>query len=191
MWLLARRAKLMGLPQHESAVSHERDAQEMEQVERARHRGIGLEELPDEALGAIAGDEEIEAMAQEERGSRRDLRQEHDQEREHGEGFIELHRMPRDAIAEVDAPRQPCRNAVGVVRKPGKKAAPAPDGDPQRERRDEDEPGRAANAGRPLEDLDRDDAAEDGPADAVTEQRLAGEVEVEAAEQQRAGQGAG
>ena len=58
-------------------------------------------------------------------------------------------------------------DAVGLVGQAGEEAAPAADGDAERERADPDHSGRAADAARQLVELDRDDAAGKRAGDAV------------------------
>src|SRR5687768_8132805 len=57
--------------------------------------------------------------------------------------------MPRDAIAEVDRPRELRRNAVRVIGQAGEEAADSADGDAKAERDDV----RIAGAGADAEDL--------------------------------------
>eukprot|EP01035_Chromulina_nebulosa_P006512 gene6513-8807_t len=47
-----------------------------------------------------------------------------DGEAGHGHAFIELHRMPQDAVTEVMRPGQRCRRAIGEVVEPGEARAP-------------------------------------------------------------------
>ena len=86
-----------------------------------------------------------------------------------GQRFIDLHRMARDPVAQVDAPGQAGRNAVGLVTQPGEQAAPAADHDAQCERNDERPAGRAADVMPPFPYLYRDDPARQRARDAVGE----------------------
>src|SRR5262245_21251699 len=94
--------------------------------------------------------------------------------------------MARDAVAKVNAPRQRRRYAIRVIRQTREKAAQAPDRDARSERRNESASGRATDAVCLFVDLDAYDAANDPARDAVTERERACEVEVQAADKDRA-----
>src|ERR1043165_7861912 len=61
-----------------------------------------------------------------------------DRDRAHGGDLVELRRVARDAVAEIDAPGQGRRDAVGVVLEPAQEAPDAPDGDSRAEREHEE-----------------------------------------------------
>src|SRR5512139_631807 len=90
---------------HGGSVQEQTQANHMEEVERPDHGCIRLEEFPDEALQRVPADGEIEAVGEPEAVARDEALDQHDEHRGHGERFVELHRMARDAVAEIDAPR--------------------------------------------------------------------------------------
>src|SRR5216683_7843887 len=136
---------------HGGSVQDQAEANHMEEVERADHGCIRLEEFPHEALQRIPADREVKAVPEPEGVARPEALDQHDEHRGHGEGFVELYRMAMDAVAEIDAPRQVRGRAVGEVGEAGEEAAPAADGHRGGEGRGEDDAGRAAHAGEALE----------------------------------------
>src|SRR5690349_12087524 len=114
---------------HGRSVQDQAQTDKMEEVERPDQRCIGLEELPGEALQGIPADREIEAVGQPEAVAGGKAPDQQDEHRGHGEGFVELHGMAWDAVAEVDGPGHRCRRAVGEVGQAGEEAAPAADRD--------------------------------------------------------------
>ena len=78
--------------------------------------------------------------------------------------LVQLRRMTRDAVAEIDAPRQTGGNAVRAIGQAGQEAADPSDRDPEHERQREQIAGRHGYAEPTLDPLDRDEAA-DQPAD--------------------------
>ena len=108
---------LSGLARSRSWRSRRRHGggQKMKQRERADQRAVRLEELPDEALQAIEADREIEAVVDPNRSWRSTRHEIDDGERRHRGALVKLHRMAQHAVAEVVAPGQPGRRAVGEV----------------------------------------------------------------------------
>ena len=154
------------------------------------HLGIGLQELPEEALEAIESGEDVEAIAGRRERPAPQPQEEAQGEERHGDGFIELDRMAGDAVAEIDGPGQVRGRAIGIVGKPGQEAADAPDGDRHRQRQDQDRPGRTPYAEDAFVDLRHDDAADNGAQDAASLPRHPGERHIQAAEPIGAGDGA-
>src|SRR5438477_8134916 len=74
--------------------------------------------------------------------------------------------MPRHAVAEIDAPGQRGGYAIGHVIEASEIAPDAADRDRSRQRCDEPQPRRAADARQDLERLDREDAARERTLDA-------------------------
>ena len=68
--------------------------------------------------------------------------------------------MARDAVAEIDAPRQRRRQAVGAILETAQETPEAADRRSDADRHDEEVAGRAPLAGVPLRDLDGDRSAE-------------------------------
>src|ERR1700730_19343456 len=91
---------------HDGSVQDQAEANHMEEVERTDHGCIRLEELPHEALQRIPADREVKAVPEPEGVARPEALDQHDEHRGHGEGFVELHRMAMEAVAEIDAPPQ-------------------------------------------------------------------------------------
>src|SRR3954470_14425264 len=60
--------------------------------------------------------------------------------------FIQLRRVPANAVAEIHSPRQSRRRAVRLVTQPSQKATDSPDRDPNCQRNCEQVTGRAADA---------------------------------------------
>src|SRR5437879_2556950 len=87
----------------------------MEQRERADQRSIGLPELPQETLRAVEADREIEPVLDHEAVTRDHAPHIDGREGSHRRGLIELHRMAKDAVAEIVAPGQRRRRAIGEV----------------------------------------------------------------------------
>ncbi len=161
----------------------------MEQIEGPDDGAIGLEKLPDEALPGIDQHQKIEAVAHEEGIAAADQHQCHDEEGQHGEGLVELHRMAQETVAEVVAPGQAGGRAMRVVLDTGEEAAPAPDNDAGGEGRHEDQAGRAGDAAPSLEQLDGEDGARQGADDAAADARRAAEPEIEGPCPESAGSG--
>src|SRR5215510_13851068 len=128
---------------HQGSVQDEAEADHMEQVEGADHGCVRLEELPDEALQTVPADREINAVPEPERIAGPEALDQQQEHRQHGEGFVELHGMAGDAVAEIDAPGQAGRRAVGEVGEAREEAAPAADRDGGGEGRGEHDAGRA------------------------------------------------
>src|SRR3979411_2128182 len=144
---------------HGGSVQDQAQANYMEEVERADHGCIRLEEFPYEALQRVPADREVKAVPEPEGVARPEALDQHDEHRGHGEGFVELHRVAMDAVAEIDAPRQRGRRAVGEVGKAGEEAAPATHGHGSGKGCGEDDAGRAAHTSEALEGLDGGDGA--------------------------------
>src|SRR5882672_1397732 len=142
---------------HGGSVQDQAEADHMEEVERADHGCIRLEEFPHEALQRVPADHEVEAVLEPEAIARDEALDQHDEHRGHGDRFVELHRMAMDAVAEIDAPRQVRGRAVGEIGEAGEEAAPAAHGDGGGEGRGEDDAGRACDAGEALEGFDGGD----------------------------------
>jgi hypothetical protein len=87
----------------QSEVCAERRRQQGKQVERPDHAPVGLEKLPEEALGGVDGDEDVEAGVQNQCAVAARGPQEGDEKDRNGRGLKELHGMARHAVAEVDA----------------------------------------------------------------------------------------
>src|SRR5260370_29062077 len=100
---------------HGDSVQQQAQANHMEEVERADHGCIRLEEFPDEALQRIPADHEVKAVPEPEAVAGDEALDQYDEHRGHGDRFVELHRMARDAVAEIDAPRHGRGRAVGEV----------------------------------------------------------------------------
>ena len=146
----------------------------MEQIERSRHGWIGLEEFPAEPLRPVPDAQGIKAAPHRPGrppGQARDI---DGQEGQHCQRLIDLHRMPRHAVAEVDAPRQSGRHAIGPVRQALEKAAQPPDRDPEGEGAGEQAAGRAAHAARQLVELDPHHRPGQGTDDTVRKARRRG-----------------
>ncbi len=93
------------------------------------------------------------------------------QEQGHGQGLVDLHRMAAHPVAEIHRPGQGGRRPVGVVRKPGEQAPPAPDHDPECEGPREGAAGRAPHAAHGLVDLHTHDGPRQDARDRVREGR--------------------
>jgi len=141
----------------------------MEQVQRAQQLGIGFEELPPEPLHRVDQHENMEAMPPRPALLPDQGGPVNGQKHRNGQRFIDLHRMARDPVAQIDVPRQAGGAAIGLVAQPREQAAPASDDDAQRERDDERSAGRAADMMPPFPYLDRDDPARQRASDAVGE----------------------
>src|SRR5882762_8862604 len=101
------RAWLERLPaRKEEGVGDKRERQQVKQVERADHRAVGLQELPDETLSGIDPDEQVEAGAQNRLVAAPCQGDEHGEKYRHRHRFVELHGMASDAVAEIDTPGQ-------------------------------------------------------------------------------------
>jgi len=93
------------------------------------------------------------------------------QEGRHRGALVHLHRMARDPVPEINAPRQVCFRSVGSVRQTGEQAAETADDDSNRKRADKHPAGRATNSFDRLVNLHRDDRADQGPDHAVRKHR--------------------
>src|SRR5437764_11133734 len=122
----------------------------MEQVERPDQPWIGLEELPRKSLHGIGQDEGMEAMLDRPAPAFHERRPIDGEEERHRQRFIDLHRVTRDAVAQIDAPREPRRHAISLVGEAGEQAPPAANDDAERKRNDEWPAGRAAYAVAPF-----------------------------------------
>src|SRR5580658_9702172 len=142
-----------------TAIARHPEADQVEEVKRSDQGWIGLQKLPGEALHPVPRGHGIEAAAQRPVAPGPEARDIDEQEQRHGSGLIDLHRVPRDAVAQIDAPRERGRRTISQVREPGEEAPPAADDDPESERPDEDRPGRSPYAADRLVDLDADDGA--------------------------------
>ena len=141
----------------------------MEQVQRAQQLRIGFEELPAEPLHRIDQHEGMEAMPPRPALLPDQRDPVNGQKHRNGQRFIDLHRMARDPVTQIDAPGQAGGGAVGLVAQPREQAAPAPYHDAQCEWDDERPAGRAADMMPPFPYLDRDDPARQRAGDAVRE----------------------
>src|ERR1700691_567454 len=107
------RTKLMSAPQHEQGISKNHDADRVEDIERAQHSGIGLDEFPYEPLPSIPAYEQIEPLGTEEFRAARDPREIDDQEQRHRGALVKLHGMSQRSVAEIHAPGQAGGRAIG------------------------------------------------------------------------------
>src|SRR5476651_2353879 len=129
-----------GLPgDHADAVADQRQAEQVEQVERPDDRPVRFQEFPREALRRVDDDEQIERVAHEERLAHGESPEGKAQKRSHGQRLVELHRMARDTVAEVPAPGGAGGYAVGLIVEAREQAADPADGDAGRKSGDEDE----------------------------------------------------
>src|SRR6185312_17571358 len=115
----------------------------MEQVERPDDGRIRLQEFPHETLHSIPSGEEIETVGAHESRTAGDLAKIDGQEQEHRGGFVELHRMAWDSVAEIDARWPRRRRAVSIVRQSCEETSQPSDRDAHGERRCELRAGRA------------------------------------------------
>src|SRR5215831_5633845 len=134
----------------------------MKQRERPDQRAVGLQELPGEALRSVEADRKIKPVFGDEGVAAKNANDIADRERHHGGALVKLHRVARDAVAEIVAPGQRRRRAIREVVNPGEEAADAADRDADRERKRKSRAGPAHDAGVALVELDRDDAPSDG-----------------------------
>src|ERR1044072_10013686 len=137
-------------------IEDHRQREKLKQVERTDEARVGLPELPDEALRGVEQDEQVEGAAARPSGAARERDQIEGEKGEHRQALVELDRVAGDTVAEVDSPGQRRRRAVGLVGQAGEQAAPAADGDAERERADPDQARRAGDAAGELVELDRD-----------------------------------
>src|SRR5215831_18788194 len=100
-------------PHHEQAVEQKKAADQVKDVEWSENWRIGLQKFPDETLQRVPAYKKIEALSHHGLVAPRNLAQIDEQEGEHREGFVELYGVAMDAVAEIDAPGQVCRRAVG------------------------------------------------------------------------------
>src|SRR5215470_10535621 len=119
---------------HDDGIDDDGGGKEMKQGERADQRTVGLDELPREALCAVKADGEIEAVVDYEAVVAEDTPDVERREGDHGRALVELYRMAHDPVAEVVAPGQRGRRAVGEIVQPGKEAADTADGHADSER---------------------------------------------------------
>src|SRR5207245_9809590 len=107
-------------------VTQKPDAGEVEQVEGADHRAVRLDALPQKPLCGVDADKEMEAGAGRELETTAQHRDEDSKKQNHGDGLIELHWVPQNAVAKVMTPGQVRRGTVGAILDPGEKAAEPP-----------------------------------------------------------------
>src|SRR6516162_8853873 len=119
---------LIVFPHPEKAVEQKCAADQVKDVERADDSGVGLQEFPHEPLQSVPAYEEIGTLPEDKGILVGDFVQKHAEEGEHREGFVELHGMTWDAVAEIDAPGQRCGRAVGEIRQAREEATEAADG---------------------------------------------------------------
>ncbi len=84
----------------------------------------------------------------------------------------------RDAVAEVDGPREPGGSAVGAVGETGEEAADASDGDAEGERNGVEIAGGLADADVALHELDGDQAEDQSADDGLSSHEVGGVVEM-------------
>src|SRR5689334_19336095 len=109
---------------HEDAVEKQHHAKDLKQIKRPDQRGIGLEKLPDETLQRVTAYKEIKALGQGKGRATPDTDQINCQEDQHGNGFIELHRVARNTVAEIHAPWKSRRQTESVIGQAREEAAP-------------------------------------------------------------------
>ncbi len=141
------------------SIGHQPQPNQLEQVQPEDQPRVGLEELPNESLRPVPSHEDVEAAPHRPRGASLKAHEIEGQKEAHGEGLIDLHRVPPDAIAQVYRPGQRGRGSVGVVRDTGEQAAPAADDDADRQGSGEGDAGRACDSSENLVELDPYDAA--------------------------------
>src|SRR4051794_9035736 len=151
----------MESPHHKKAVAEQCDANQMEQIEWPDNDGIRLQEFPREALHSIPRYEQVETVADDRRVAVHQRAQPEGEKQQHRSGFVELHRMPVDAVAEVYAARQLRCCPVGVIGQAREEATESADGDAQRQWTDEWQARRAADAAHPFVDFNSDHATRD------------------------------
>ena len=103
--------------------------------------------------------------------------EERDQKQEECD-FVELRWVARDAVAEVDGPREIRGSAVGVVGEAGEEAANASDGDAESERDGVQIAGGGAEPNEALHEFDSDEAGDEGSDDGFASDEVVGVVEV-------------
>ena len=85
---------------HRRRIGEKAKAGEVEDVEGPNDRRIGFEEFKPKAFEGVKASHQVEGLGAEHRAAR-DLRDGKGQEGGHAHGFIELHRVARDAVAEA------------------------------------------------------------------------------------------
>jgi hypothetical protein len=151
------------------------EAGELDGAEVEERGFAGFEKFDGEAEKKIAGEVEAEARANGDGAAAHDDR-EGGREREHKEGFVELGGMAADAVAEIDAPRERCREAVGAIGEAGKEAADPPDGGAEGEGPDEGVAGGADDAADFFRELHAGPAAEEATDDGLAAEERGGIV---------------
>ena len=92
------------------------------------------------------------------------------------DGLVKLRGMPRDAVSEINSPRQRCRRPVRVIRQPAKKTSDAPDRKSQRNRCGEQISGRRSFANSPLYPFDGKQSADQSSHDRLPGHQIDGIV---------------
>src|SRR5947207_4551057 len=105
----------------------------MKDIERTDDRWIGLQELPGEALKSVPRHEQIETVTDDRPVVREKRPQPEPKKRKHRQRLVELHRVARNAVAEIHRPWHVCRESIGVIQRSGKKAAQPPERDADRQ----------------------------------------------------------
>src|SRR5215813_2817739 len=90
---------------HPSRIGEDCGREEMKQRERPNQWAIRLDEFPGEALCAIKADHEIEPVLDHEHVAAQRSQHIDQGECRHRGAFVELHRVPQHAVAEVSPPR--------------------------------------------------------------------------------------
>ena len=139
----------------------------MEEVKGSDQPWIGLEKLPGEALHAVPDAHDIEAAPQGPVRPRAQTEQVDGEEEGHRRALVDLNRMARDAVAQINAPGQAGRHAIGAVGQASEQAAEPADHHAQREGADEDGPGRSTDSTHRLIDLHGHDRPDKGADNAV------------------------
>src|SRR6266536_390264 len=111
--------------QHDESVDQQQVCGQMKQVERPDQPRIRLQEFPEEALGGVETGEDVEPVTSGALRLAAQPKEEGERKTGHGKGFVELHRMAMNAVAEIHAPGQAGWRAVGIVREPGGETAEA------------------------------------------------------------------
>src|ERR1700678_935048 len=155
----------------------------MKYRQRTDHRAVGLEKLPDETLHPIIGEHEIKTIGGDKTIPPANCDDIEDGKTGHRHALIQLDRMPSDAVAEIVAPGQRRRRAVGEIVHSRKIAADAADGDADRERQRKAGSGSQAYAPAQFVEFDGDNAAGDRALDRSSDPRKPRKPEIESAEQ--------
>src|SRR5262245_33817767 len=130
----------------------------------------------------MEADGEIESILDNERVAAYRIKNIDERESRHGGALIELHRVARHPIAEINAPWQRGRRPVGEVVEAGEEAADAADRDADREWERKARAGAPGDARAALVELDRNDSAYERPFDRARKPGLLREPEIGAAE---------